>query len=136
MINSFLKNKQHPDNSQLRVLIVDDTEAMRMVITMALKDTGYVVTEAENGQQALKMAKKEQFDLIITDIRMPEIDGLMLIKKLRKMKQYRDIPILSLTNLNSENFKQKLKQAGANGWVQKPFGRETLLRTLNSLLAA
>lgn len=86
-------------------------------------------------KQALKLAKKEHFDFILTDIRMSEMDGLRLIRKLRQLRRYRETPILSLNNLNSERFKQELKRVGATGWVQKPFGRQTLLNTINKLVA-
>jgi len=131
-----LFRKKHKPVKQPRVLIVDDSHIMRMVIIMTLQDAGFNVVEAENGKQGLHLAKQTDFDLVITDIRMPVMDGLQLIRRLRKQRHYRKTPILSLTNLNSAHFKEGLRLAGANGWVHKPFGRESLLRTINTLLQA
>ena len=117
------------------VLIVDDSKVVRQVLAMTLQDAGFSVIEASNGKEAIKLAKKYRFEFVITDIKMPKMDGLELIRKLRKMRQYKKTPILSLTNLNSDHFKTELKQAGATGWVNKPFGRHSLLNTIEKLVA-
>ena len=135
MFSSFLQKKKSRKRMKLKALVVDDTEVMRMIVVMTLKDAGFDIVEADNGKQGLKLAKRENFDLVITDIRMPVMDGLQMIRKLRKLRQYLNTPILSLTNLNSDHFKQELKLAGANGWVQKPFGRNTLIETIQKLVA-
>lgn len=106
-----------------------------MVLGLTLRDAGIEVVEATNGEEAFAFAIKQQFDFVITDINMPKMSGTDLIKQLREMDNYKYTPILTLTNLNSDGIKQKLKAIGASGWVQKPFGQETLLKTIEKLAA-
>lgn len=119
----------------INALIVDDSAAIRMVLRVTLRDAGFNVVEAANGEEALAHATTQQFDFIITDVEMPKVNGLDLIKKLRALTNYKFIPILSLTNLNSDRIKNELKLAGATGWIQKPFGPGSLLKTLEKLAA-
>lgn len=120
-------------DSAIKALIADDAESVRLALAMTLRSVGIDVVEAADGKEALALAQKQNFDLIITDVKMPGINGLELICRLRKMRQYKTTPILSLTNLNTESFLRELKAAGASGWIQKPFGRDGLLRTLDRL---
>ena len=122
-------------NRSLTALIADDSASIRLVLSITLRDAGIEVIEATNGQEALSAAEKQQFDFVITDINMPVMDGVDLIKQLRTLPNYRFTPILTLTNLNSDNIKQQLKDAGATGWVQKPFGPQNLLKTIEKLAA-
>ncbi|MDH5776880.1 MAG: response regulator [Gammaproteobacteria bacterium] len=122
-------------NRSLTALIADDSASIRLVLSITLSDAGIKVIEASNGQEALAAAEKQQFDFVITDINMPVMDGVDLIKQLRTLPNYRFTPILTLTNLNSDNIKQRLKDAGATGWVQKPFGPQNLLKTIEKLAA-
>jgi len=117
-----------------RALIVDDSESVLMVLDRILQDAGILAVEATDARTALTLAKKQVFDIVITDINMPNMDGIVLIKKLRQLKKYHDIPILSLTNLNSDNIKQRIKNAGASGWMQKPVGRVGLLNAIERLI--
>ena len=118
---------------QLRVLIADDSDVVRMALAKTLQDAGHQVVETANGQEALAVAQQQNFDLVITDMKMPKMDGYELIAELRQLKSYQAIPILSLTNLNTAAFLAQLKAAGADGWVQKPFGKDSLLHTLDKL---
>lgn len=120
-------------NKTLNALIVDDSASVRMVLSITLKDAGINVVEATNGEEALAKVTKQQFDFIITDIEMPKVNGLELIKKLRALDNYKYRPILTLTNLNSDRIKNELKLAGATGWMQKPFGPKSLLKTVEKL---
>lgn len=122
-------------NKTLNALIVDDSASIRMVLGMTLRDAGINVTEATNGEEALAHATTQQFDFIITDIEMPKMNGLQLIKKLRALVNCKYLPILTLTNLNSDRIKNELKLIGATGWLQKPFGPENLLKTIEKLAA-
>lgn len=122
-------------NLNKTALIVDDSASIRMVLTITLRDAGIEVIETTNGKQALEQAKKHQVDFVITDISMPGMDGLELITELRKLANYQFTPILTLTNLNSDGIKQKLKDIGATGWMQKPFGSENLIKTVTKLAA-
>lgn len=116
-------------------LIVDDSESMRMVLRMTLQDAGFEVIEATNGQEALACANKQKFDFVITDINMPVMDGVELIKALRELQDYRFTPILTLTNVNTDWKKQEIRQAGATGWIQKPFAPASLVNVLNKVAA-
>lgn len=122
-------------NNTLTALIVDDSETMRLVLGVTLRDAGIKVVEATDGDEALRYASEQRFDFIITDLNMPQMHGLDLIKQLRAMDNYKQTPILSLTNLNSDKLKQDLKSAGATGCVQKPFGPASLIKTIERLAA-
>ena len=122
-------------DNKLTALIVDDSQSMRMALGYTLRDAGITVIEAVDGEDALTQAKKQKFDFVITDINMPRMNGLSLIKLLRTLPGYEFTPILTLTNLNSDRIKQEIKSAGGSGWLQKPFGPETLLKTINKVAA-
>jgi len=120
-------------DGKLHILIADDSDVVRMALVKTLEDAGHQVVETTNGQEALEMACQQSFDLVITDMKMPKMNGLELIIELRRLKDYQATPILGLTNLNTETILAQLKAAGANGWLQKPFGRDGLLNTLHEL---
>jgi two-component system chemotaxis response regulator CheY len=110
-----------------RFLIVDDSASMRQLVSFTIRDAGYDVVVAENGKDALGRLDNEKVDIVITDLNMPEMDGIELIKKLRAMPAYRFAPIVMLTTESQETKKQEGKQAGASGWIVKPFSPEQLL---------
>lgn len=116
-------------------LIVDDSSSMRMCINYALKEAGYLVSEAPDGQQALSMAKTTSFNLIITDINMPVMGGYELTDKLRLLPQYKHTPILILTTESSPEAKAIGKKSGATGWIIKPFNQEKLSQVFDRLCA-
>lgn len=117
-----------------KILAVDDSKSMRQMVTMSLKSAGHDVTEAEDGAMALDIAKKQQFDLVVTDINMPNMNGIELIQALRAMPNYKFTPILCLTTESSDDMKGKGKSAGATGWIVKPFSPEKLLATIARVL--
>ena len=116
------------------ILAVDDSNTIRQLVTMALKGAGYQVVEAGNGQEALNTAQSQQVDLVLTDINMPVMDGITLVKELRKLGSYRLTPILMLTTESSTGMKQQGKTAGATGWLVKPFSPDKLLATVKRVL--
>ncbi|MDH5178216.1 MAG: response regulator [Gammaproteobacteria bacterium] len=116
-------------------LIVDDSPSMRLVLRITLQNAGYEVTEASNGREALASAARQKFDFVITDLNMPEMDGVELVKALRADSSYRFTPILTLTNANAELKKQQVRDAGATGWIQKPFEPGSLVNVLNKVAA-
>jgi len=119
-----------------KLLIVDDSTMLRDMLNYALKEGGYTeVVEAIDGVDGLAKAKSTNFDLIITDINMPNMDGLTLIEELRKIPQYSATPILVLTTERGDEMKAKGKTAGATGWVVKPFVPDQLLKAVNILLS-
>ena len=116
------------------ILTVDDSTSMRQMVAFTLKSAGHEVTEAKDGVEALEKAKLEKFNLIITDINMPNMDGITLTKKLRGLAEYKYIPILTLTTESAKNKKQEGKEAGATGWIIKPFNPEQLLATIKKVV--
>ena len=119
-----------------KLLIVDDSTMLRDMLNYALNEGGYTdVTEAVDGVDGLAKAKATNFDLIITDVNMPNMDGLTLIGELRKLSQYSKTPILVLTTERSDEMKAKGKMAGATGWIVKPFVPDQLLKAVNIVLS-
>ena len=120
----------------MRILIVDDSTMLRDMLSYALDEGGYSdITEAVDGVDGLQKAQNEQFDLIITDINMPNMDGLTFIAKLRLLQQYEKTPILVLTTERGDEVKSKGKIAGATGWIVKPFIPDQLLKAVNIVLS-
>ena len=117
-----------------KILAVDDSASMRQMVAFTLSEAGYDVTDACDGQQALDAAKSQQFDVIVSDVNMPVMDGITLIKELRKLSQYRTTPLLLLTTESSGNKKMEGKQAGATGWIVKPFNPDQLLKTIKRVI--
>src|SRR4030042_4846011 len=103
------------------ILAVDDSGALRQMLSFSLKAAGYGVIEAVDGQDGLNKAKQQKVDLVLTDQNMPGMDGLSLIRALRAMKNYKNVPILMLTTEPGDDMKAKGRAAGANGWLGKPF---------------
>ena len=119
----------------MKLLIVDDSTMLRDMLSYALNDGGYNdVTEGVDGIDGLDKAKASTFDLIITDVNMPNMDGLTFVNELRKLPQYSSTPILVLTTERSDEMKSKGKQAGATGWIVKPFVPDQLLKAVNIVL--
>ena len=117
----------------LLILAVDDSPSMREMLASVLRDSGYQVVEAEDGVKALEVARSHPVDVVLTDQNMPNMDGLSLVKSLRSLPAYRDTPIMMLTTESSDEMKQKGRQAGATGWMVKPFDPDKLVRMLKSL---
>ncbi len=117
------------------VLVVDDSKSMRQMVTFALSSAGHDITQAENGQEALDIAKDNQFKLVITDVNMPVMDGITLIRKLRELSSYKFTPLLTLTTESSDEKKAEGKAAGATGWIVKPFNPDKLLNIVARVLS-
>ncbi|MEA2049327.1 MAG: response regulator [Campylobacterota bacterium] len=119
----------------MKLLIVDDSTMLRDMLSYALNEGGYSdVTEAVDGEDGLEKSKLTTFDLIITDVNMPNMDGLTLVSELRQLPQYEKSPILVLTTERSGEMKTKGKAAGATGWIVKPFVPDQLLKAVNIVL--
>lgn len=116
------------------ILAVDDSSSMRQMVSFTLKGAGHQVTEAQDGQDALNKAKTQQFDLIITDVNMPVMDGITFIRNLRSQANYKFTPMLMLTTESSTDKKAEGKAAGATGWIVKPFNPDQLLNTVKKVL--
>ena len=118
-----------------RILVVDDSRTMRHMLTITLDSIGFNVVEAEDGVDGLSKARDDKFDLIITDINMPNMDGYELLKCLRLEKSYQFTPIIVITTENSPTTKKRGKEAGATGWIVKPFEPDKLEATIKRLLS-
>lgn len=117
-----------------RILAVDDSVSLRKLVASALIQSGHEVTEASNGAEALGIAKHRQFDLVISDLNMPGMDGLSFVRELRTLGSYRGTPVLILTTEMDPNKKKAAKEAGATGWIVKPFDPVQLLATIRKVL--
>ncbi|MGB5868478.1 MAG: response regulator [Arcobacteraceae bacterium] len=119
----------------MKLLIVDDSTMLRDMLSYALNEGGYNdVTEAVDGLDGLNKAKETDFDLVITDINMPNMDGITLVSELRSLPQYKTSPILVLTTERGDEMKSKGKASGATGWIVKPFVPDQLLKAVNIVL--
>jgi two-component system, chemotaxis family, chemotaxis protein CheY len=117
-----------------KILTVDDSISMRQMISFTLRENGYEVTEAIDGQDGIAKAETQAFDLIFTDQNMPNIDGITLIQMLRNLPQHEKTPILMLTTEASDEMKKLGRAAGATGWLVKPFDPEKLLAVVKKVL--
>ena len=116
------------------ILAVDDSASMRQMVAMTLKQAGYEVVEAVDGEAALQLAKSKAFNLVLTDVNMPKMDGIALTRQLRALPNYKFTPILTLTTESAADKKQEGKAAGATGWIVKPFNPDQLLATVKKVL--
>ena len=118
------------------ILAVDDSPSMRQMVRATLESAGYGVFEAADGQEALDWARKNSVDLVISDVNMPNMDGIQLVSELRALPSYRLTPLLLLTTESGQDKKLEGKRAGATGWIVKPFSPAQLIATLGRLLDA
>lgn len=115
-------------------LIVDDSASMRQLIAFTIKDAGYDVLLAENGRDALEKMSRAKVDMVITDLNMPEMDGIMFIRELRGKADYKFVPIIMLTTESQEAKKQEGRAAGASGWIVKPFSPSQLMAVVKKFV--
>lgn len=108
-------------------LVVDDSASMRQLVAFTIKDAGYEVLLAENGRDALEKMSHTKVDMVITDLNMPEMDGITFIRELRGKADYKFVPIVMLTTESQEAKKQEGRAAGASGWIVKPFSPSQLM---------
>jgi two-component system chemotaxis response regulator CheY len=108
---------------------------MRDAIRTALAGQGHAVKEAANGVQGLGLAERSEFDLILTDLNMPEMDGISFIQEIRQRQNHKGVPIVFVTTESNPALMQKAKKAGATGWIVKPFSPDQLCRVVSKVLA-
>ena len=109
------------------ILVVDDTRSMRKMVAAVLQGAGYDVAEAEDSVEALALAKSRVFDLVVTDHNMPRMDGVTLVRELRQLPNYDPVALIVLSTEASPELKQKGREAGATGWMNKPFDPQRML---------
>jgi two-component system chemotaxis response regulator CheY len=117
-----------------RVLTVDDSGSVRQMVSFTLKKAGYDVVEAVDGGDGIAKASSDKFDLIITDLNMPNVDGIQLITAVRKLPGYSFVPILMLSTESQAEKKDAGRKAGATGWIVKPFNAEQLVAVVQKLV--
>ena len=116
------------------ILVVDDSSSMRQVVGMALKGGGYDVIEACDGKDALTKLSGQKIHLVISDVNMPNMDGITFVRELKKIAAYKFMPVIMLTTEGSDEKKKAGQDAGAKAWVVKPFQPQQLLAVVSKLL--
>lgn len=116
------------------IMAVDDSATMRSLISFALRGAGFEVVEAVDGHDAITKLATKRVDLIVTDLNMPNLDGIGLIREVRSKGSHRFTPILMLTTESDPARKAAGQEAGATGWVVKPFEPEQLLKVIRRVL--
>jgi two-component system chemotaxis response regulator CheY len=116
------------------IMTVDDSSSIRQVVSFTLSEAGYNVVEAVDGNDAMMKLKNSAINMLITDLNMPNMDGITLIKNVRMNATTRFIPIIMLTTESQEVKKTEGKAAGATGWIVKPFKQEQLLAVVKKVL--
>lgn len=117
----------------MNIMTVDDSRAVRLTIVLALKSSGHRVVEAASGEEALELMKTEKVDLILADFNMPGMDGAQLVRHIKAEDDYRKIPVIMLTTENARVRLSEAKEAGAAGWMNKPFKTEQLVAAVKAL---
>ncbi len=119
-----------------RILVVDDSSSVRTVARMALREHGYDVVEASNGQEGLQMLEGERVHLVISDVNMPTMDGITFLKEIKRHPNYKFTPVIMLTTEAGEDKKQEGRAAGAKAWITKPFQPQLLVDAVAKLVMA
>lgn len=116
------------------ILVVDDTRSMRKMVAAVLQGAGYSVEEAGDGDEALEKAKTKVFDLVVTDHNMPRMDGVTLVRSLRAIADYDNVAIIVLSTETGAELKAKGREAGATGWMAKPFDPDKMLSIVRQFI--
>jgi len=117
------------------ILVVDDTRSMRKMVATVLQSAGYQVEEAADGAEALDKARGRVFDLVVTDHNMPRMDGVTLVRALRGLAEYDDVALIVLSTETGAELKAKGRDAGATGWMAKPFDPTKMLDIVRQFLS-
>ena len=116
------------------VITVDDSMSIRETVKMVLGSAGYEVLSAEDGAAGLRLCEQRKADLVVTDLNMPNMDGITLIARLRALPQYKFTPLIMLTTESQDSKKQAGKAAGATGWLVKPFDPAKLVSVIQQVV--
>ncbi|QAR33761.1 response regulator [Geovibrio thiophilus] len=117
-----------------RILIVDDAITMRQLVAATLKSAGYEVVDARDGKDAITKLENDRFNLIISDLNMPNMDGITLIKEVKNMAKHKFTPIIMLTTESQAEKKEEGRRAGAKAWIVKPFKPADLLAVVKKIV--
>ena len=116
------------------IMTVDDSVSMRMMVALSLKEAGFNVVDAVDGVDALSKLKDHDICMILADVNMPEMDGIEFLIKIRALPEHKDTPVVMLTTESDDSIKEKGRQAGATGWIVKPFQPESLIQLVKEVL--
>ncbi|HET9107442.1 MAG TPA: response regulator [Steroidobacteraceae bacterium] len=119
-----------------KILVVDDSTSVRTIARTALREKGYEVIEAGNGREALEKLAGERVNLVVSDVNMPVMDGISLLKELKSHPTSKFVPVIMLTTEAGEDKKQEGRAAGAKAWIVKPFQPATLVDAVSKLVLA
>ena len=120
-----------------KILIVDDSQSVRTIARIALRERGYDVLEAANGQEALdKLRASERVHLVISDVNMPKMDGINFLKEVKRDPTYKFTPVIMLTTEAGQDMKERGRAAGAKAWITKPFQPQFLVDAVAKLVLA
>ena len=117
-----------------RIMVIDDSAALRQTVLEALVEAGYEVIGAADGQEALGMLDGSKVDLMICDVHMPRMDGLTFVREVKRLADYRFVPVIMLTTESSEKSRLAGLMAGAKAWVVKPFRPDQILHAVSKLV--
>jgi two-component system chemotaxis response regulator CheY len=120
--------------NQKKLVIVEDSDSIREAIVFALQKSGFEVKSATNGLEAIAILNGERFDMVLTDYYMPGMNGLELIRWVREKEQYKRLPVIVLTTESQRDVILQAKNAGATGWIHKPFEVEKLIQTIRRII--
>jgi two-component system chemotaxis response regulator CheY len=120
----------------ITILSVDDSASVLQMVKLTLTGGGYQVVQASNGEEGLAKARAGGVDMVLTDLNMPVMNGIAMIREMRKLPQCTGLPIIFLTTESAANMKQEAKAAGATGWITKPFQQDQLLAVVRKVLGA
>ena len=115
------------------ILVVDDSGTVRQQVSMALKQAGFAIVEAADGQEALAALEANRIDMVVCDVNMPVLNGLEMVEKVKLQPEHKALPILMLTTEGQPSMIKRAKQAGAVGWIVKPFDASQLVQTAKHL---
>ena len=118
-----------------RILTIDDSKTIRDMLNLTLSEAGYEVLQAVDGEDGIGMLGKERVDLVITDINMPKMDGYAVVRHMRSKEEFKNTPVLVLTTESDAAKRDVAREAGATGWMVKPFDPERLIATVNKVAA-
>jgi two-component system chemotaxis response regulator CheY len=118
----------------IEILTADDSESVRKMVAFSLERGGFTVVEAEDGASALEKAREKRFQLVFTDLDMPRMNGIQLVRELRKLPAYAKTPVLLLTTESDAGMKNEAREAGASGWITKPFHPDQLVAAVRKVL--
>ena len=124
----------NPNNGRRTILIVDDFDDTRLLLKTWLQKKGFRVVEAEDGNRAIAAAEHNRPDLIIMDVEMPELDGLEATRRIRRLENFAEVPIVAVSAYGADQYREHALAAGCNEYVSTPFEPEELERLIRSLI--